>query len=247
MILTFFKRLGNTLVRRYLRNIDSNPSKEFHPYFDDVSIGRYYEMYNKFSAVTDTPPSVWRRDRFLNLFEIVCFALDRTEKTGKVAECGCWKGLSSRLICEQILFKRPKFDGSDFYVFDSFEGLSKPSRFDKKVDNSFIGMFSSGENNLRKVLSDFPNVNILKGWIPDVFSKVSKQKYSFVHLDVDLAEPTIKSLEFFWPQMLSGGIILCDDYGSKMWLGTKIQTDNFVVDNKISYLRLSTGQILLFK
>ena len=43
--------------------------------------------------------------------------------------------------------------------------------------------------------------NIL-GWIPDRFVEVKNKKFSFINIDVDIYEPTKKSLEFFFPRLI---------------------------------------------
>ena len=51
-------------------------------------------------------------------------------------------------------------------------------------------------------------MKILKGWIPQVFSSIdSNEKYCFVHLDVDLYQPTIDSLSYFYDNVISGEYI----------------------------------------
>ena len=55
-----------------------------------------------------------------------------------------------------------------------------------------------------EVLKDFDFVKIYKGWIPEKFNLVDNSKFSFVHIDVDLYEPTLKSLEFFFPRLEEG-------------------------------------------
>ena len=40
--------------------------------------------------------------------------------------------------------------------------------------------------------------------------------FCFVNVDVDLHEPTRDSIEFFYPRMVPGGVMVFDDYGSQM-------------------------------
>ncbi len=52
-----------------------------------------------------------------------------------------------------------------------------------------------------------------KGWIPQSFEQHPEYVYRFVHVDVDLYQPTLESLNYFYPRLSAGGVILCDDYG----------------------------------
>ena len=42
---------------------------------------------------------------------------------------------------------------------------------------------------------------------------------SFVHLDVDLYEPTRACLDYFLPRLSPGGFVICDDYGAPTFPG----------------------------
>ena len=72
--------------------------------------------------------------------------------------------------------------------------------------------FSCNEAFVRNLLKKFNFVNIYKGWIPDVFNLTNNQIYQFVHIDVDLYKPTLDSLNYFFPKLIDGGIIVIDDY-----------------------------------
>ena len=60
--------------------------------------------------------------------------------------------------------------------------------------------------------------------IPEVESK----KFAFVHVDVDLYQPTLDSLKFFYPRLLPGGVIVVDDYGYSVFPGAKRAVDEFL-------------------
>ena len=84
-------------------------------------------------------------------------------------------------------------------------------------------------------MKDFNFIKTHKGWIPEKFNEVKNLKFSFVHIDVDLYDPTLKCLEFFFPKVVDGGIIVCDDYNSLEFNGAKKAWDNFFLDKKVSF------------
>jgi hypothetical protein len=61
-------------------------------------------------------------------------------------------------------------------------------------------------------------------------------------LDVDLYQPTLDSLTFFYEKMTQGGIILCDDYGFTTCPGAKKAMDSFLSDKPEEVVSLPTGQ-----
>lgn len=87
-----------------------------------------------------------------------------------------------------------------------------------------------------------PQIVFHKGWIPERFADVAQRKFCFVHVDVDLFQPTRDSLEFFYPRMVRGGIILCDDYGFTSCPGAQTAFDTYLADKPEKVVNLPTGQ-----
>jgi len=163
---------------------------------------------------------------------------------GDTAECGVFKGASSYLICKANQNVRHE---KTHHVFDSFAGLSKPSAVDG-------GFWSEGDlacslDVVKANLSEFDEdaVRFHQGWIPDRFPDVSAQRFSFVHIDVDLYEPTRNSLAFFYPRMQVGGIILCDDYGFTTCPGATAAFDEYLLDKPEPMIGLPCGGGFLIK
>lgn len=148
--------------------------------------------------------------RFYSLQQIIEHVLG-LKLDADFAECGCWKGHSSFII--STLLSKNNFQ-NQFHIFDSFEGgLSDKTAKDQNDQYGLSAeetikekeMFSSLEENVDKVLEKFDFIKLYKGWIPDRFEEVKDQKFSFVHIDVDLYKPTLDSLEFFYPRLAGGG------------------------------------------
>lgn len=77
-------------------------------------------------------------------------------------------------------------------------------------------------------LSPLNNVLLFKGFFPNPQLKDDFDRtFSFVHLDVDLYKSTLDCLEFFWPRMVKGGIIISDDYKWAHTPGVKMAFDEF--------------------
>jgi hypothetical protein len=87
----------------------------------------------------------------------------------------------------------------------------------------------------------------MQGFIPDRFNEINTVEFKFVHIDVDLYEPTKESLECFYSKMAIGGIILCDDYGFSSCPGAKKAFDDFFLDKKEVIVQLSSGQAFIIK
>jgi O-methyltransferase len=158
---------------------------------------------------------------------------------GDTAECGVYAGSSSYLICTatQIEMRRTHF------LFDSFEGLSQPSTVDGTCWQR--GDLRCSVEAVRSKLNG--NISIHPGWIPHRFDDVRDRRFAFVHIDVDLYQPTRDSIEFFYPRTTTGGIIVCDDYGFMTCPGATKAVDDFLSDKPEKMIILPCGGGFLIK
>ena len=153
---------------------------------------------------------------------------------GETAECGCFRGMSSYVICAIEREHRPGYDGRFHHVFDSFQGLSTPQAEDFSPDTDSAaapvdgmrkaGAFSASLDEVRANLAEFPGIDYQPGWLPGSLDGVVERRYRFLHLDLDLYAPTAGALEYFWPRLVSGAYVACDDYG---WPGGRRAIDEF--------------------
>ena len=145
-------------------------------------------------------------DLFLTADEaFLLHSLARTQRqlAGDMAELGVYKGGSARLICEAK-------GRVPLHLFDTFDGLPEPG--DK--DDGFFkqGMVTGRLSAVRNYLKSYESVFFYPGLFPGNLQPVQDKLFSFVHLDVDLYQGTLSGLEFFYPRMSAGGIILTHDY-----------------------------------
>lgn len=164
---------------------------------------------------------------------------------GDIAECGVFKAGSSFLMLSASQGTNKHLHG-----FDSFEGLSEPDDRDKvSNDHSFKWQkndMAVGEEIAHRNLAKFDGqYSLHKGWIPERFNEVEDKKFSLIHIDVDLYEPTLETLEFFHPRMNKGGMIVCDDYGSEACPGAKDAMDEYAQSQGKTVIHLTTGQGLI--
>ena len=160
--------------------------------------------------------------------------------SGDTAECGVFRGSSSWLICQAN-----RSLGKIHHLFDSFAGLSEPGPRDG--DTWHVGALSCSEEGVRRNLSDCSGLVFHRGWIPERFSDVADSRFSFVHVDVDLEQPTSDSIEFFYFRLEPGGILLCDDYGHATCPGATAAADSFLATRPEKMISLSTGGGVLIK
>lgn len=185
------------------------------------------------------------------------YFLHATELGGAYAECGVFRGTSALFLCRAARTRRPGYAGEGLHLIDSFEGLSEPSDddlFDARGENGSVtragvprGSLAAPLDVVKHALRDFPEAGIHQGWIPEVFGKLPEARWAFVHVDVDLFEPTRDCLEYFFPRLCEGGVIICDDYVAPLFPGAQRAWDRFCEQNDLPFLVLDTGQSVILK
>ena len=161
---------------------------------------------------------------------------------GEIAECGVFRGTTACQIA--------RITGKIVHLFDSFEGISGRELVDTRRPQEIGGRGSiacSLDQVRENLLYSGNSFKYYKGWIPDRFKEVENLKFSFVHVDVDVYQPTRDSFDFFYPRMVKGGIMVCDDYGFLQWPGCKVAVDEMAVKYGFKVLPLTTGQGVVFK
>ena len=207
-------------------------------YSNDPKMQLYFEGLKR--SRNEWTDNFYKQLRHYSLQELVCHVMQQ-RLIGDFVECGVWKGHSAYII-SSILSKNG-FKG-DFHIFDSFEkGLSKKIEKDKNLKNELTEqqvqeesrMFSSTQEEVSACLSRFKFVHLYKGWIPSRFNEVEDRQFAFIHIDVDLYEPILESLNFFFPKLIKGGVIVLDDYGITQFPGAKKAVDEFLEKNTYQF------------
>lgn len=161
---------------------------------------------------------------------------------GDIVECGVFKGASLiRFAMYRKLFEENS--SRKIIGFDSF-GEFPDTDFepDKKMREDFIK--GSGAEGIEtgqlisilesKECSD--NVELVKGdinkTIPEYAGKNPDIEIALLNLDVDVYEPSVTVLEYFYPRLVKGGVLILDDY--KVFPGETKAVDDYFSDMNIT-------------
>lgn len=197
----------------------------------DPKFVELHESFNKIAGIDFNLNDSW----YARLYILRQLAAQQSNKNKKFIECGVYAGQSMYFIADLC--------NNEFIGIDSFEGVSKPGEFDTEYFNFVkLELDISYANN---ILKNKENIKLIKGWIPEIFNTMDKNEYSYIHIDVDLYEPTKSSIKYFWPQLVIGGVLICDDYGSEKTPGARKAIDEYF--GKSNILELPTGQAVVFK
>lgn len=177
-------------------------------------------MANPFGKI-DTLLSL---DRLCNLIK---YSTRCQNVQGDICEFGVFRGGSLEILA--------KFN-PDKQVFglDSFCGLPKTGEFDLHNEGDFDGVNSTHLSGYFAMI--YPNVRIVKGFSPKVFDIFDEHhRFSFLHLDVDVFSSIKDGLDFFFPRINEGGIILIDDFKIRSTPACEKAVLEFMEDKECAY------------
>jgi O-methyltransferase len=144
---------------------------------------------------------------------------------GDVAEVGVYKGGSALLISRTLINDR-------IFLFDTFEGMPESNENDNYHKKGDFNDTSYEE--VVKLFSENKNIFVYKGCFPRENSEIiSDKKFKLVHLDVDIYDSYKECLDFFYDKMVTGGIMVFDDYSASSCLGAKKAVDEFIIKHNL--------------
>lgn len=100
---------------------------------------------------------------------------------------------------------------------------------------------------VRERFKDYPNVRLVKGFLPDVLVGASPEKIAWLHLDLNQATAEIACLEALFDHVVSGGIIILDDYEYLYYRAQKLAEDEWFGERGYKVFPLPTSQGLVIK
>jgi Macrocin-O-methyltransferase (TylF). len=186
---------------------------------------RYRQIYNRFKDYTMLLPDWYAAN--LELCE------NFGHIAGNVVECGVWKGGMSAGIAYLL------GDDRAYYLYDSFEGL--PAAGDEDAIHGIVASAKSWEGKLKASeenaseamkLSGAKRVTIVKGWFSETLSTYEGGPIAILRLDGDFYASVMDSLVNLWPHVVTGGLIILDDYYT--WSGCSRAVHDFLSQNELN-------------
>jgi hypothetical protein len=230
---------------RHVYDQDGLRSIHNHEFMDDPSFCRAYER--GVQAAGQNYRWHWRVHTGL------WAATSASRLEGDFVECGVNRGFLSSAIMAYLDWDKL---GKHFYLLDTFTGIDE--RFISPDDKTAgavernrahltSGFYVEKVETVKANFSEWKNVSLIQGSIPETLPQVGADQVAYLHLDMNCSPPEVAAAEFFWDRLVSGAFILLDDYAYNGYRPQKVAMDDFAAAKGVNILCLPTGQGLLIK
>ena len=172
---------------------------------------------------------------------------------GDFVECGVNKGFLSSAIMQYLGWN--DLDKS-YYLLDTFAGVDErhltPEELasgarEKNAHNLRSGFYIGAIDEVAKNFSEWQNVRIVQGSVPESLVNVTPSQVAFLHIDMNCAPPEVAAIRHFWHRLVPGAVVLLDDYAYFGFEAQKTAMDVFAQEHGVQICSLPTGQGLLIK
>lgn len=198
--------------------------EDFILYLRRVNLARFFAHFEIFKKTIDTP--------------------------GCIVECGVFKGVSLLTFTKMVEIFCPGDTLKRVIGFDTFEGFpglveedGPPLPQRDKVPggfnaNSFYPVLQQIVDITQRdsMIPRFKRVELCKGDVRDTIPAYVENnpglRISLLHLDMDLYEPTLTALKYLYPLVVSGGVVLLDEYAMDSFAGESKAFDEYFSDNR---------------
>jgi predicted O-methyltransferase YrrM len=152
---------------------------------------------------------------------------------GDIIECGVFRGTSLKMIARSVMDRAPQ---KTIYACDSYEGFPEDGVGAK--DTTFFrpasrlkGKFADASDVPERLMRFFSAYGVTgrieKGYFADTLPALRDSRFCFLHIDSDTYQSHIECLELLYDRVVSGGIVVFDDYNEPRWPGAKRAIDEF--------------------
>lgn len=145
---------------------------------------------------------------------------------GELAELGVYKGNTAAVLCDFA-----KRADRNCYLFDTFTSFAEADLRGADSSRNVNAFLDTDLDTVTRVIGEecLKSTQFVIGHFPNSTNQidVANKKFAAVSVDCDLYLAVKNGLEWFFPRMSLGGLMLIHDYANDYFPGTKKAVDEF--------------------
>lgn len=164
---------------------------------------------------------------------------------GDILEVGVWRGGTGCLMA--VKAKLMGLTNSKIYLADTFSGVVKAGEMDpsyrggEHADTSIDILQKSldalGLDNIRPLVGIFPE---------ETAAPLADARFALCHIDVDVYSSAADVLDWVWPRLLTGGVVVFDDCGGLLTAGvTRLVVERTGTPNALFIYNLNGHAVMV--
>lgn len=208
--------------------------RQHHPEIEDETFWEFYEASKDYSLVHVAG--------FYNVFQSMTY-LARNGIAGCAIESGCFLGgiaifmglMRRRLQLDMPIVLLDTFCGPPVGTADTF--LGRVIRTVKPLPNYELTI----KEHITRHLGGLDGYTFVKGEVETTIPALEVGDVALLRLDTDFYSSTSTALNFLYPKLVSGGVLIIDDYGT--FKGARTATEDYLATlaRKPLLNRIDTG------
>ena len=156
-------------------------------------------------------------------------------------------------MCAVITFAQLGDHDREIYLYDTFSGMTEPGERDLSVDGKVdpkeiflrtqtgtdssdwcLATMEEVERNLMTTGYSPERFVLVQGKVEDTIPGALPEKIAILRLDTDWYESTRHEMQYLFPRLVSGGVLIVDDYNH--WSGSRQAVDEYLASADIPML-----------
>jgi len=206
----------------------------------DAEVVDDVEIWHHVAPFTLTSP-----ERIQALVDSVRY-LERHQVPGAFVECGVWRGGSMMAAALALSGATNR----EFFLFDTYEGMPPPSDVDidyrgntaelllndpsRAGDITLVAQLDEVRQNMASTNYPESKIHYIEGKVENTVPERAPEQIALLRLDTDWYESTRHELHHLFPRLVSGGVLIVDDYGH--WKGARRAVDEYLAETGIRLL-----------
>jgi hypothetical protein len=165
---------------------------------------------------------------------------------GKCVELGTAHGFMFYYALTKFNLENYDFRTSEIFLVDKFD----TQRVDHKSGallNDVETRYAANLDLVEQRFKPFAEVSCVQGLIPEVLSDFDTSNISFLHIDLNAAQPEVDALRILWEQLVPNAVVLLDDYGFPDFSASQMAQSALAHEIGYEILGLPSGQGLIIK
>jgi O-methyltransferase len=177
-------------------------------------------------------------------YELWMLAGQMAAVPGDILEVGVWRGGTGSLLAERAATTAPS---KRVFLCDTFGGVVKVGE-----DDSFYRGGEHADTSVAHVEAllrrcGVTNAELLAGIFPEATAhRIADRRFCLCHIDVDVYQSARDVLEWVWPRLATGGVVVFDDYGFRVCEGiTRLGNEQIGKPDRVVIHNLNGHAVLI--